>query len=88
VTRDGVEQATFEGVAFTISTDTRGTLIASTGEVTITVQQSIGVGLGRAPERVVSIGKFEARFPPDRTTWMARTLKEGSGSTWRLYGQP
>jgi hypothetical protein len=75
VTRNGVEQATFEAAAFTISTSTTGTVIASAGEVTMT-----------APARVVSVGKFQARFPTDGTTWMERRSEEGRGTTWRLYG--
>lgn len=76
VTRDGIEQATFEAAAFTISTGTTGTVIAAAEGVTMT-----------APARVVSVGKFEARFPLDRATWMERRSEEGVGTIWRLHWQ-
>jgi hypothetical protein len=74
VTRNGVVQATLESSAFTIRTDSRGTTITSSDEMSITE------GAGS-----VSTGRFEVRFPADNPWWIVRQYQAGVGQTWRLY---
>ena len=75
VTRNGVVQATLESSAFTIRTDSSGTTITSSDEMSVTT----GAG-------TVSTGRFDVRFPADRTSWLVREYQAGFGQTWRLYG--
>lgn len=76
VMRDGVEVATLESAAFTISTDPRGgTAIASSDTLTITTDS----------KTLRFRGDIEAQFRLDQTTWVLQT-RDTLGTTWRMFG--
>jgi hypothetical protein len=75
VTRNGAVQATLESSAFTIRTDSSGTTITSAAEMHIT--EAAGS---------VSTGRFEVRFPADKTSWLVRQYQPGVGQVWQLHG--